>query len=107
MSSTTLSLDDRRRFGALVAQAWSDPQVEARYRVEPHAVLAEHRINVAAGSPAPAMPARPMDEIRDEDLVLVAAGDDAAVVDFSTCGTASSFSCPGCTAATAGSGQTC
>src|SRR5262252_5686354 len=98
MSAATMSLEDRKRFGALVAQAWSDPRLEARYRIEPLAVLAEHRIGLSAGAVAPAMPPRPMDELLEEDLVLVAAGDgeaDLAPPDasFSTCGSASSFSC--------------
>jgi len=100
MSDIQLTSEERRRFGALVAQLWSDDELASRYRDEPMAVLAEHGISSAEALPVP--PA-PVEEISDESLGLLGAVGGA----FSTCGSASSFSCPGCTAGCVGSGNCC
>jgi hypothetical protein len=104
MSDTVLSLEDRKRFASLVAQVWSDPALEARYLAEPGPVLAEHGIRVT-GTGYPELPPMPVDVIRDEQLAFAAGLDLPAESDFSTCGSASSFTCPGCTASTVGSGS--
>ena len=96
MSEIHLSQEERRSFGALVAQLWSDEELAARYQQEPLAVLAEHGISASQALP---VPVAPVEEIGDEALTL------AGGVAFSTCGSVSSFSCPGCTASTAGSGN--
>ncbi|BBA96107.1 hypothetical protein RVR_1258 [Actinacidiphila reveromycinica] len=99
MSDIQLTAEERRSFGALVAQLWSDEELATRYRDEPVAVLAEYGISAQEALPVP--PA-PVEEISDESLGLL-----GAVGGLSTCGSASSFSCPGCTASTVGSGTCC
>lgn len=98
MSDIQLTAEERRSFGALVAQLWSDEELATRYRDEPVAVLAEYGISAREALPVP--PA-PVEEISDESLGLLGA------VGAGTCGSASSVSCPGCTASTVGSGNCC
>lgn len=99
MSEIQLTLEERRSFGALVAQIWSDEELAARYQQEPLAVLAEHGITAAQALP---VPAAPVEEISDEALTLAGV---AGAALSGTCGSASSLSCPGCTASTVGTGN--
>jgi|GEM_PF-4037248 hypothetical protein len=99
MSEVQLTSEERRRFGALVAQLWSDSELAARYAAEPLAVLAEHGIQAAEPLQ---VPDGPVEEIDDEALGLLSTVGGLAP---STCGSASSISCPGCTASTFGSGN--
>ena len=99
MSEVVLDAEERRRFGELVAQLWSDDELAARYAAEPMIVLAERGIPAAAPLP---VPAAPVEDVDDEALVMI-----GAVGGISTCGTASSISCPGCTAGTVGTADNC
>lgn len=100
MSEVQLSSEERRRFGALVAQLWSDSDLASRYAAEPVAVLAEHGITSAVPLE---VPAAPVEEIDDESLGLLSTV--GGLLPTNCCGTASSFSCPGCTASTFGCGN--
>ncbi|SDO78136.1 hypothetical protein [Actinacidiphila guanduensis] len=99
MSEVQLSSEERRRFGALVAQVWSDSDLAARYASEPLVVLAEH--GIVSAEPLE-VPAAPVEEIDDEALGLLSAVGGLAPA---CCGSASSVSCPGCTASTFGCGN--
>ncbi|WUH89875.1 hypothetical protein OG900_06920 [Streptomyces sp. NBC_00433] len=68
MSEVQLSSEERRRFGALVADVWSDGDLAARYAAEPLAVLAER--GIASAEPLE-VPAAPVEEIDDEALGLL------------------------------------
>ncbi len=86
-----LSLTCRKKFGALVAQAWADPALRLRYERSPAQVLAEYGVAVDVADDMPTLPENPLDDLRDEELQAVYGATPAA-----TCSTASSFSCDSC-----------
>ena len=81
----SIPAEHRPRFARLIADAWSDPEVAARYEREPAAVLAEYGIVLDAGSEAPELPPAPGD-VAVEDLGV------SAGAAMATIGT---VSCPG------------
>jgi hypothetical protein len=88
-------------FGRLVVNAWLDPILEERFRGNPAAVMEEFGIVVPAGMKLRAdelmLPPKPAADVIEYLQNSTGAKD-------SCLGSASSFSCPGCTAGTAGSG---
>ncbi|MGC5033472.1 TIGR04351 family putative TOMM peptide [Micromonospora sp. DT229] len=82
---TPVPAEHRTRFARLVADAWSDPALADRYRLDPTAVLAEYGIVLGAGDEVPDLPPAP-GEIAVEDLST------AAGAAMATIGT---VSCPG------------
>ncbi|HEX3783443.1 MAG TPA: hypothetical protein VHX38_27580 [Pseudonocardiaceae bacterium] len=91
MEDNTLAEPDRRRFARLVAQAWADDELTARYNAQPRTVLAEYGIQLTDDVVTPVLPARPDGEFSIEQLEAVAG---AAA---STFGTVGSVSCPSAT----------
>lgn len=81
----SIPAEHRARFARLIADAWSDPEVAARYGREPAAVLAEYGIVLDGDSDAPELPAAPSD-VAVEDLGV------SAGAAMATIGT---VSCPG------------
>jgi len=77
--------EHRTRFARLIADAWSDPDIAARYDSEPLAVLAEYGIVLEPGTEAPHLPTAPGD-VAVEDLSM------SAGAAMATIGT---VSCPG------------
>ena len=77
--------EHRTRFARLIADAWSDPEVAARYEREPVAVLAEYGIVLDDPAGAPDLPPAPGD-VAVEDLGV------SAGAAMATIGT---VSCPG------------
>ena len=77
--------EHRPRFARLIADAWSDPEVAARYHQEPTAVLAGYGITLDDGAEPPELPPAPGD-VAVEDLGV------AAGAAMATIGT---VSCPG------------
>lgn len=77
--------EHRTRFARLIADAWSDPDIAARYGSEPSAVLAEYGIVLELGTEAPHLPPAPGD-VAVEDLSM------SAGAAMATIGT---VSCPG------------
>ena len=75
----------RTRFARLVADAWSDPEVAARYDRDPTAVLAQYGITLGDLDGVPDLPPAP-GEVAVEDL------GSAAGAALATIGT---VSCPG------------
>ncbi len=51
-----MALEHDWRFAELVARSWTEPQLRGRYLADPHAVLAEAGLTLAAGEPVPALP---------------------------------------------------
>ncbi len=94
-----LSLEDRKKFGALIAEAWDAPALQTRYSSEPEAVLAEYGIAIPADAEVPSLPDCPVDGMRDEELATVYGGD------VNTCGTYATLSCPEFTLGTFGTGN--
>ncbi|MDQ7904163.1 TIGR04351 family putative TOMM peptide [Phytohabitans sp. ZYX-F-186] len=81
----SIPAEHRARFARLIADAWSDPDVAARYEREPVAVLAEYGIVLDGDSAAPELPPAPGD-VAVEDLGV------SAGAAMATIGT---VSCPG------------
>ncbi|MGN9910011.1 TIGR04351 family putative TOMM peptide [Phytohabitans sp. LJ34] len=81
----SIPAEHRPRFARLIADAWSDPEVAARYEREPAAVLAEYGIVLDGDSDAPELPPAPGD-VAVEDLGV------SAGAAMATIGT---VSCPG------------
>jgi putative thiazole/oxazole-modified microcin (TOMM)-like peptide len=77
--------EHRTRFARLIADAWSDPEVAARYGSDPVAVLAQYGIVLDADAEAPVLPPAPGDVAVDD--LSVSAG--AAMATIGT------VSCPG------------
>jgi putative thiazole/oxazole-modified microcin (TOMM)-like peptide len=100
MAENIISEADRKNFARLVAQAWSDDSLTARYSETPGAVLSEYGIQLAEGTEAPPLPPRPAGEFSIEQLESVAG---AAASTFGTLGTAT---CPAACFGTAGSAVT-
>ncbi|GLX95448.1 hypothetical protein [Herbidospora sp. NBRC 101105] len=71
--------EDRRKFARLVAAAWANSELKARYEARPREVLVEYGVVIPAGIPTPPLPARPEGEFSVEQL------EDAAGV-ASSCG---------------------
>jgi putative thiazole/oxazole-modified microcin (TOMM)-like peptide len=92
-----ISEADRKNFARLVAQAWSDDSLTARYSEDAGSVLSEYGIQLAEGVTAPPLPPRPAGEFSVEQLEAVAG---AAAGTFGTAGTAT---CPGACFGTYGS----
>ncbi len=103
-----------KRYGQLVARAWSDESFKQRLLAAPAAALAEQGIAVPAGlevrvvenSPTVvhlALPPAPSEELSDEQLDAVAAGDGLSTLACALCagtvcgtaGTASTLSTVG------------
>jgi len=73
-NSEVFTDSDRAKFAGLVARAWNDPELAARYGSDSHTVLAENGIVLPAGVDAPAIPTRPEGDISIEELDMVSAG---------------------------------
>lgn len=56
-SAARISLENDWRFAELIAATWVEPGLSSRYARTPDAVLAEFGILLAAGQPAPELPA--------------------------------------------------
>lgn len=82
---TPIAAEHRSRFARLVADAWSDPDLAARYDSDPTAVLAQYGITLRDGDVVPDLPPAPGD-VAVEDLST------AAGAAMATIGT---VSCPG------------
>ncbi|WP_066375863.1 hypothetical protein [Herbidospora mongoliensis] len=67
-----LSETDRLKFARLIAAAWSDGAVEARFAQDPRATLAEYGLVIPEGAPIPPLLARPDDVLAVEDLEISA-----------------------------------
>ncbi|WP_062440967.1 hypothetical protein [Herbidospora daliensis] len=67
-SMYVLGEDDRKKLARLIAAAWSDAELQARYASEPRAVLREFGIVYPAGVPTPPLPAKPEGEFEIADL---------------------------------------
>ena len=87
------SQDFAKKYGQLVAKAWSDPAFRQRLMTDTRAVLQEHGIEVPKGLQVQAventehilhllLPQQPQNELADEQLEQVAGGD----ASFSTSG---------------------
>jgi putative thiazole/oxazole-modified microcin (TOMM)-like peptide len=81
----SIPAEHRPRFARLIADAWSDPEVAARYEREPAALLAEYGIVLDSDREAPELPPAPGD-VAVEDLGV------SAGAAMATIGT---VSCPG------------
>jgi hypothetical protein len=90
MSEVRLTSEERRRFGALVADVWNDGDLAARYAAEPLAVLAER--GIVSAEPL-GVPAAPVEEIDDEALGLLSAVGGLAPA---CCSSATTIACIGC-----------
>jgi putative thiazole/oxazole-modified microcin (TOMM)-like peptide len=88
MDENTLAEPDRKRFARLVAQAWAEDDLTARYQAQPRTVLGEYGIHLTDDVATPVLPPRPDGEFSLEQLEAVAGS--AA----STFGTVGSVSCP-------------
>ncbi|WP_061300080.1 hypothetical protein [Herbidospora cretacea] len=64
--------EDRKKFARLVAAAWSDDQVNARYEAEPRELLAEYGVVIPEGVPTPPLPPKPEGEFSVEQLETAA-----------------------------------
>jgi len=94
-----LSLEDRKKFGALVAHAWAEPELRTRYEQAAPEVLAEFGISLNGCTEIPELPELPSEDVRDEELAGVYGG-------INCCGTFGTLSCPGpYTVGTAGCGH--
>jgi hypothetical protein len=89
-----------KTFGIIIMKIWTDPAFEKQFYEDPAGVMREHGIPIPPGTVLRAdalmVPSRPRG-LDDEIL-------GAERVQGSCLGSASSFSCPGCTAGSAGSG---
>jgi len=81
----SVPVEHRARFARLVADAWSDPALAARYAADPAAVLATYGIVLADGADLPELPPAP-GEVQVEEIGT------AAGAAMATIGT---VSCPG------------
>ncbi len=83
-----MSLDHDWRFAELVARTFTDPALRERYLADPRTVLAEAGVELAAGSPAPALPAA-----EDLDIVVgsFGTGDDHVLPVTADSGTGTFF----------------
>jgi putative thiazole/oxazole-modified microcin (TOMM)-like peptide len=84
-TNTPIPAEHRTRFARLVADAWSDPDLAARYDRDAIAVLAQYGITLSESTEIPNLPPAP-GEIAVEDL------GSAAGAALATIGT---VSCPG------------
>ncbi|MFC0865106.1 thiocillin family RiPP [Sphaerimonospora cavernae] len=91
--------EDRKKFARLIAAAWAEEEVKARYGREPRAMLAEYGIVYPEGVPTPVLPPKPEGEFSVEELEVAAGVAEAGTA--GTAGTASSVSTIGGTAGTA------
>nr|WP_062337248.1 thiocillin family RiPP [Herbidospora sakaeratensis] len=64
--------EDRAKFARLIAAAWADEDVKARFDQEPRELLAEYGVVIPEGVPTPLLPARPEGEFSVEDLQVAA-----------------------------------
>ncbi|WP_066375893.1 hypothetical protein [Herbidospora mongoliensis] len=67
-SMYVLGEGDRKKLARLIAAAWSDGGLKARYETEPRVVLREYGIDYPAGVPTPPLPAKPEGEFEIADL---------------------------------------
>lgn len=67
-SMYVLGEEDRKKLARLIAAAWSDTALKARYETEPRVVLREFGIVYPAGVPTPPLPAKPDGEFEIADL---------------------------------------
>jgi hypothetical protein len=92
-------------------KAWLDPAFEQQFRANPADVMRQNGIpvpeNLVIQADQFVLPPRPAG-LKDEQLMPISnisqPNKAAAGITISCAGTASSFSCPGCTASTFGSG---
>lgn len=93
-----------KTFAKLVARAWADPEFDRQLRANPAQVMRDEGIDLPDDlhiSPEQFfVPERPQG-VAIEHLL---GGQDVDMLSVSCAGSASSFSCPGCTASTFGSG---
>ncbi|GAB1823783.1 hypothetical protein [Herbidospora sp. RD11066] len=66
--TAVLSDKDRLKFAHLIAAAWSDEKVRARFEREPRTVSAEYGVVIPEGVPTPLLPVRPKGELTIEKL---------------------------------------
>lgn len=96
----------RRRYGQLIARAWSDPKFLAQLQADPKKVLVENgwplspelKVRVVADTPTAihiVLPPQPSGKLSDERLAVVTAEGSVS--------TAGSIACAGCPTSTAGS----
>ncbi len=94
--------DYHTSFGKLIVKIWLDPTIERAFNENPIAVMKEHGLPVPASANIKAsdikIPPKP-----EADVIEFLAKTQRQGGGTSTAGTYSSFSCPGCTAGTAGS----
>lgn len=66
--------EDRRKFARLIAAAWADEEIRARYERRPRPMLAEFGIAYPEGVVTPPLPDRPAGEFDVEELESAAGG---------------------------------
>jgi hypothetical protein len=95
--------DYGRRYGQIVARAWSDQDYKGRFLADPATVMREVGIEIPAGVQVKAventphllhlaLPPPPSDDLTEEDLTQVAGG--VTVGTAGTLGTAGTMTCP-------------
>jgi putative thiazole/oxazole-modified microcin (TOMM)-like peptide len=62
--------EDGRKFARLVAAAWADSELRARYESEPRALLSQYGIAYPEGVPAPPLPPKPEGELDIMELEI-------------------------------------
>lgn len=82
-AQTPIATEHRARFARLVADAWSDPDLAARYDTDATAVLAQYGIILTGTDETPDLPPAPGD-VAVEDL-STAAGAAMATIGTVSC----------------------
>ncbi|MFB4270834.1 hypothetical protein [Nonomuraea sp. GTA35] len=86
--------EDRRKFARLVAAAWEDGDLRARYERDPIALLTQYGIAYPQGVPAPPLPPKPEGEFDIADLESAAGGSAEPGSTVSTILTSTSYTGP-------------
>jgi hypothetical protein len=86
--------EDRKKFARLVAAAWEDGDLRARYENDPRALLSQYGIAFPEGVPAPPLPVKPEGEFDITDLEIAAAGTSEPGSTVSTILTSTSYTGP-------------
>jgi hypothetical protein len=90
--------EDRRKFARLVAAAWEDGDLRARYENDPRPLLHQYGIAYPHDVPTPPLPPKPEGEFDVTDLESAAGG----LAEPGTAGTATYYTTPGGVPSTAG-----
>ena len=109
--------DYAKKYGQIVARAWSDDDYKARFLSDPATVMTEAGLPVPEGVEIRAvettdevlyltLPAKPTDDVISEEELATVAGGGSTVGCGGSMGTASSASCPASTVSTVGSAGT-